>query len=125
MNHNRNDHPQHPVRDAFYCVWCFFFSLAFSYLWVHGLFDFEYASHALAVAVLILVAALIGAIVSFRKNYTNYFRYRRNLKRKRDANRGGSCGNDRDHHSNNRSGNRDNDRYHHSNNRSGNRYGRT
>ena len=103
MNHTANNHPQHPVRDAFYCVWCFFFALAFNHLWVCSLFEFEYEGLAFLIAVLILVAALIGATVSFKKSHGNYFRYRRNLKHNRHN--GNRHGNDRKRYNGNRYGN--------------------
>ena len=64
---NGGKHSEHPVRNVFYCIFCFFFSIAFSFLWVHKLFDAEKVSIYIVIAVLIIVGAIIGAIMSIRK----------------------------------------------------------
>ena len=61
------NHPKHPVRNVFYCILCFFFSLAFSFLWVQELFDIEDVWGYVVIAVLIIICAILGAIVSLRK----------------------------------------------------------
>ena len=80
QSYNNEQHPEHPVRNAFFCIYCFFFSLSFSYLWVWKMFEFEYTWLAMLLAVLILVGALIGGIFSFKKSHTGYFAHRRSRK---------------------------------------------
>ena len=80
QNYNNEQHPEHPVRNVFFCIYCFFFSLAFSYLWLWQLFDFDYSWLAILIASLIIAGAVIGVIVSFAKSHRNYFAYRRNRK---------------------------------------------
>ena len=81
--HNESTHPEHPVRNVFFCIFCFFFALSFSYLWVWNVFDFEYTWLMIVIAVAILLSAVIGGIVSFKKSHRGYFAYRRNSKRYR------------------------------------------
>ena len=82
-NHNNEQHREHPVRNVFFCIYCFFFSIAFSYLWIWKLFTFEYSYLALLVAILILVGAIVGGILSFTKSHSNYFANRRYYKNNR------------------------------------------
>ena len=77
QNHNHEQHPTHPVRNVFYCICCFFFSLAFSYLWVWQVLDFEDTRRYVLIAALILVGALIGLALSFRRSHRIYFRQRK------------------------------------------------
>ena len=78
--HDNDKHPEHPVRNVLFCIYCFFFSLAFSYLWVWKMFEFEYTWLAILIAALIIVGAVLGGIVSFKNSHSNYFAYRRNHK---------------------------------------------
>ena len=78
--YDNDQHPKHPVRNVFFCIYCFFFSLSFCYLWVWKIFEFEYTWLAMLLAVLILVGALIGGFFSFKNSHSGYFAYRRNRK---------------------------------------------
>ena len=83
QNYNNEQHPEHPVRNVFFCIYCFFFSLAFSYLWVCPLFQFEYAWLTILVASLILVGSIAGAVISFKRSHNSYFVHRKLIKYKR------------------------------------------
>ena len=78
--YDNDQHPEHPVRNFFFCVFCLVFSLSFSYLWVWELFEYEYAEHAIVAAVLIVVVAVLSGIISFKNSHSNYFAHRRNRK---------------------------------------------
>ena len=80
QNDNHEQHPEHPVRNVFFCIFCFFCSMSFNYLWVWEQFEFEDAWIALLIAVLILISALFGTIVSFKKSHSGYFAHRRSRK---------------------------------------------
>ena len=80
QNYNNEQHPEHPVRNVFFCIYCFFLSISFSYLWVWQLFEFEYTWLAISIASLIIAGAVIGVIISFAKSHRSYFAYRRNRK---------------------------------------------
>ena len=80
QNYNNEQHPEHPARNVFFCIYCFFFSISFSYLWVWQLFEFDYTWLAILIASLIMAGAVIGVIVSFTKSHRNYFAYRKKRK---------------------------------------------
>ncbi|MBE6577811.1 MAG: hypothetical protein E7653_06710 [Ruminococcaceae bacterium] len=85
MTHNINiskeqQHPEHPIRNIFFSIFCFFFSLAFSYLWIWYMFDFERTWLMILIAALILLGAVISGIISFKNSHSNFFAYRRNRK---------------------------------------------
>jgi hypothetical protein len=80
QNYNNEQHPEHPIRNVFFCIYCFFFSLAFSYLWVWKMFESEYTWLAVLIAALIIAGAVIGGIMSFKNSHHNYFAHRRNRK---------------------------------------------
>ncbi len=75
-----DQHPEHPVRSVFFCIYCFFFSLSFSYLWIWKMFEFEYTWLAMLIATLIIAGAVIGGIVSFNNSHHNYFAHRKSRK---------------------------------------------
>ena len=77
---DNDQHPEHPARNIFFCIYCFFFSLSFSYLWTWKMFEFECTWLAILIAALIIAGAVIGGIVSFKKSHRKYFAYRRNRK---------------------------------------------
>ena len=83
INHNKEQHPEHPVRNVLFCICCLFFSLAFSYVWVWELIEFEYTTLALALAATILLATMISLIVSFKKSHSRFFAYKRARNKKR------------------------------------------
>ena len=66
-NFDNGEHPKHPVRNVFYCIFCIFFSLSFSFLWVNELFDFDDVWGYVVLAILIIIGAIIGFIMSLRK----------------------------------------------------------
>ena len=69
-NCNNNDkHPEHPVRNVFFAIFSVFFSLAFNYLWVCQLIDFEYTDQAMVISVVILICAFIGGAIAIKKSY--------------------------------------------------------
>ena len=76
--HDNDQHPKHPVRNIFFCIYCFFFSLSLSYLWTWKMFEFEYTWLAILIAALIIAGAVIGGVVSFKNSHSNYFAHRRN-----------------------------------------------
>ena len=80
QNYNNEQHPEHPARNVFFCIYCFFFSISFSYLWVWQLFEFDYTWLAILIASLIIAGAVIGVIISFTKSHRNYFAYRKKRK---------------------------------------------
>ena len=81
MNHiqtyNNTQHSKHPVRNLLFSIFCFFLSGAFSYLWVWNLFEFEYSWVAIVIAVVILSAAILGVIISFKNSHKGYFAYKK------------------------------------------------
>ena len=81
--HNEQAHPEHPVRNVLFSILCVIFSLAFSYLWLWPLFEFEYTWLAITIAALTLLGALIGGIVSFKRSHRAYFAHRRSRKTRR------------------------------------------
>ena len=80
QNYNNEQHPEHPERNVFFCIYCFFFSISFSYLWVWQLVEIDYTWLAILIASLIIAGAVIGVIVSFTKSHRNYFAYRKKRK---------------------------------------------
>ena len=81
-----DQHPEHPVRNVFFCIYCFFFSLAFSFLWIWELLEFEYDRIAVLIASVIIAAAVVGVVVSFVKSHHAYLAYRRIRKNRRYTN---------------------------------------
>ena len=69
QNYNNEQHPEHPARNVFFCIYCFFFSISFSYLWVWQLFEFDYTWLAILIASLIMAGAVIGVIISLDMLY--------------------------------------------------------
>ena len=73
MNNNNyytkdnSTHPEHPVRNVFFAIFCFFFSLSFNYLWVCDIIDFEYSEWAIPIAIVVLVASVIGCFFSWNR----------------------------------------------------------
>ena len=86
MNYNQNfnneKHTEHPVRNVLFAICCVFATIAFNYLWVYKLFEFEYTWLTILIAVLILIFSLIGVIISFTNSHSSYFKHRRKHKNK-------------------------------------------
>ena len=61
--HEKSEHPQHPVRNFFYSVYCFFFTLAFHYLFIFSKFPFKGSVIVLIAAIAIISAAVITVLV--------------------------------------------------------------
>lgn len=72
-----DQHPEHPVRDALFCVCSFLFSLSFSYLWIYDLLEFEYTWLAVLIAALIISCAVIAGITTFKNSHRQYFAHRK------------------------------------------------
>ena len=86
MNYNQNfnneKHTEHPVRNVLFAICCVFATIAFNYLWVYKLFEFEYTSHAIFLSSMVLTSSLMGVIISFINSHSSYFKHRRKHKNK-------------------------------------------
>ncbi len=82
MNNNYNTHPEHPKRNVWFAICCFFFAISFNLFWLWPVldFDFDYSWIVIHVAGLILFAGVVGLMLSFKNSHSNYFRYRKNRK---------------------------------------------
>ena len=88
MNYNQNfnneRHAEHPVRNVLFSICCALATIAFNYLWVYRLFEFEYTWLTIFIAVMILISSLIGVVISFTNSPSRYFKSR-NKSRKGNA----------------------------------------
>ena len=70
-------HPEHPVRNFFFSVFCVFFSLAASFLWICPLISHEYLWIGITAASTIVALAILGMIISFKRSHNSFFKYKK------------------------------------------------
>ena len=81
--HHASTHPEHPVRNVFYCIYCTLFALSFNYLWLSRVLGFLRVREAVIVALLILGGALLGSFFSFKRSHKHFLAYKKKQKRRR------------------------------------------